>query len=303
VRNLPFRLFPLELGLRNVPGYERVSVGEVRFLGRRDVFLPQGDLFWLRGASPVELLLVADQPLTSAVFLVASPAAGNRVELDLDGDERVVSPGAAGERVVLRPPGKPSLRSVGEGRAYVNRLRLRSAGGTPLAWMRRYPPNQCPAFARSDTSTESFYVGAVVTYLGPAEHLEADVFAAEWTRVELPPRWTAGETVTVPVRVVNRSGAAWTAAGGARVKLSYHWRTPAGEFVVRDGERSELPLPLAPGRAAAVALRVRAPERAGSYVLELEPVFEHVAWFAERHPDRQPASLWRAPVEVVEPLR
>ena len=295
-RNLPFRLLPLELSLRNVPGYERVELGELRVVGRRDVLLPRGEALWIRGASPVELLLLAERPLAELAVRVETSVPGDRIRLELDGDRHELQATGGAERVVLRPARSPRRRRVGEGEAYVHRLEVRTGSGTPRPWVRRLPPNPCPAFARGDELGESFYLGAALTLLGAPAALEADVFALEWTVAAPPLRVAAGEAFTVPVDVKNTSGADWRAGGAARVKLAYHWRDAGGELLVWDGERTELPLPLARGGAATVALRVVAPERGGRHQLELDAVFEHVAWFSQRHP----ASLRAVPVEVGE---
>jgi hypothetical protein len=63
---------------------------------------------------------------------------------------------------------------------------------------------------------------------------------------------------------------------------------------VAEGPRTDLPLPLAPGKGARVRLRVEAPARPGSYVLQIEPLVEHVAWFSSRVED----ATVRVPVAV-----
>jgi hypothetical protein len=83
-------------------------------------------------------------------------------------------------------------------------------------------------------------------------------------------------------RLFNRSRFPWPADGGARVRLAYHWKTPDGRTAVWEGERTELPGPVPPGGRVSVRQKVVAPELPGRYVLELDPVFEHVGWFSQR---------------------
>jgi ubiquinone/menaquinone biosynthesis C-methylase UbiE len=62
------------------------------------------------------------------------------------------------------------------------------------------------------------------------------------------------------------------------VRLSYHWRTPAGALVVFDGERTMLPIDLLPGRALTVPTLIRTPPAPGPYVLQLLLVHEGESW-------------------------
>jgi hypothetical protein len=296
VRGWPYRYFPLELSLREVPGYERRTVGDFNFLGRRDVFLPQGEAFWLRGAGRTEVYVTGAKPLGRAVFAVESAAPDNRVVLDLDGAHRKLDFRRPGVERVELTPGRPyKVRRVGEEKLYVYRLFVDAATGRIRPWTRHFPPSDCAYFAANDTWNESYFVGAVLTYLGDGEGLDTDVYGVTWDEVRAPERVRAGETFTVPVRLTNASGAAWTAAGAARVRLAYHWRTPAGEPAIFDGERSELPLPVAPGGQVAVDQRIVAPAAPGRYRLVLDLVFEHVAWFA----DRDGGKTWSGEVEVL----
>jgi hypothetical protein len=297
VRNFPYRLFPLELSLRHVPGYERVRTGDVTLIGRRDVFLPRGEgSFWVRGASPVEVVVLSPQPLDSVLLLVENPVAGNPVSLSLEGDRHELAPAPGAQRVVLIPKGPHGFRWLRHAEPLlVYRLRVHTPTGRVRPWEQRFPPNACPYFPRDETSRQGFFTGAAITYLGPSSALEQDVFALQWREVTLPERVAVGQAFTVTARLVNRSAVAWRAAGAARVQLSYHWRDAAGEVAVWDGERTPLPQDVAPGAAVRVETKVVAPSQPGRYLLELDPVFEHVAWFSER----DESSVLRGEVEVI----
>lgn len=284
VRNFPYRLFPLELSLRHIPGYERLRSGELTLVGRRDAFLPRGAAsFWVRGADSVEVVLLSPRPLGATAFLVDNAVDRNPVELWLEGARRELPPSPEPQRVVLEPPGPQRMRWLRHAEPlFVYRLRVSSPTGRIRPWEQQLPPNACPYFPRDESSRQGFFAGAGITLLGPAARLDQDVFALYWRGVTLPTRVAAGESFAVSARLANRSGSAWPADGAARVGLAYHWRTPAGEPVVWDGERTPLPNEVAPGTAVRVEMTVRAPEAPGTYVLELDPVFEHVAWFSER---------------------
>ncbi|HSL17549.1 MAG TPA: LTA synthase family protein [Methylomirabilota bacterium] len=102
---------------------------------------------------------------------------------------------------------------------------------------------------------------------------------------------TAAEVV-VPVEIHNRGRQAWAAEAG--YALSYHWLAPGGEVVIFDGVRTELADPVGPGDGRVVDALVRAPDRAGDYLLQWDVVQEGVRWLSEADPT-PPAPL---PVRV-----
>jgi len=87
----------------------------------------------------------------------------------------------------------------------------------------------------------------------------------------------AGTTTEWPLELVNLSNEAWSEAAGDH--LAYHWRSPEGKVVVWDGDRTRLPGKLLPGESVQLAVRVRAPRKAGRYLLELAMVREQVCWY------------------------
>ncbi len=295
VRNAPLRFFPLELSLRNVPGYERITMGDLRVVGRKDLVLSQGGSIWLRGASRVELYFLSPEPIEQAVFHVRSLAPRNRVTLRMGEAKEELALQRNEERRVELRPGRPyKVRSQGGRRVYVYRLVANPRTGRIRHWTRFYPPNSCPYFAEDSSRRENFFVGAELTYMGSGRHLGADLYELRWGKIVAPRQVRAGQAFTVATRLFNRSGRAWTGEGAARVNLSYHWLRD-GKVVVQDGERTPLPLPVVPGGRVSVRQRVVAPARPGVYVLELDPVFENVAWFS----DRNGRNTYRAEIEVL----
>ena len=110
-----------------------------------------------------------------------------------------------------------------------------------------------------------------------------------------PPRARAGETFTVITRLFNRSRHPWTADGSARVNLAYHWLDEGGRVVEADGLRTPMPWPVPPGGRVSVPQKVIAPKTPGRYILELDPVYETVAWFGDRNGGR----TLRIPIEIL----
>jgi hypothetical protein len=283
VRGAPFRWLPLELTLRNVPGYHRVPLGDFRVIGRREVFLPLGEPMWLFGAAPVELYLVADRPLRPLAFEVRSLAPHNRVKVQLGGEGHELDLDAGeGQRIDFAPRRASARWTIKTGTLYAYRMQVETTAGVPRTWERELPPSSCPGWPWQPKEPDSFFVGAELLYLGSPAGLEAKVFGVQWRDVAPPAAVHAGERFVVPATVVNASASEWRPTGGARVRLAYHWLDSRGATVQREGERTELPAPVPVGGAAHIELRVRAPEQPGDYQLELDPVFETVAWFSER---------------------
>ena len=95
----------------------------------------------------------------------------------------------------------------------------------------------------------------------------------------------AGQLMTVPVMVRNRSNVLWPSLGRSdfryQVQIANRWLHPNG-LGFGDGARCPLPYDLAPGAEARVLLGVAAPDVNGAYTLELDVVQEDVAWFGDR---------------------
>lgn len=82
------------------------------------------------------------------------------------------------------------------------------------------------------------------------------------------------------VTVSNTGTVAWPAGGVNPVHLSYHWLTPAGQIVVWEGARANLPADVGPGQAAVVTANVASPPSVGPYILRFDLVQEGVTWFS-----------------------
>ncbi|MEO8502421.1 MAG: hypothetical protein ABI609_00845 [Acidobacteriota bacterium] len=288
VRNAPFRYFPLELSIRQVPGYESQNVSGIRVQGRRDVFLPQGEEWWLRGNSESEIWMSSAKPLDRVVFRVQSAAPDNDVDVEFAGEHQTVSfrNGAPAEaRITFTPKHPDRLRSQDATPVYAYRLDVEPHRGRNQNWTRVLPPDTCPGFAYNPRIEDTFFLGARVLYLGSGEGLDADVFHLGWGAVNSPDSMAAGAHLPVTVELSNRSSTAWNPSarngGAATVKLAYHWLTAEGATVEWDGRRAALG-EVAPGGHVSATLDVVAPAQPGTYTLAIDALFEHVAWFSER---------------------
>jgi SAM-dependent methyltransferase len=94
------------------------------------------------------------------------------------------------------------------------------------------------------------------------------------------PALTRSRRFRCPLRIQNRGTHAWTSRGRRPVVLSARWMSLEGEPLPLDETRLRLPGALAPGAAAALAARLRAPDSLGDYLLEFDLVQEPDARFA-----------------------
>ncbi len=81
---------------------------------------------------------------------------------------------------------------------------------------------------------------------------------------------------------VRNEGTEWWPGGEERrplIRLAYRWLTPQGVMVEREGLRTPLPHPLAPGESCLMELNLVPPANAGTYLLVPDVVHEHVRWF------------------------
>jgi SAM-dependent methyltransferase len=101
------------------------------------------------------------------------------------------------------------------------------------------------------------------------------------------PRRTAGagETFTVPIDIRNESNGVWCSNSQFPVYASYHLYACDGDaqhLVSFDNARSGLPAEVRPAEHATIPLEIRAPNRPGDYLAQVDLVHEHVSWFAQR---------------------
>jgi hypothetical protein len=96
------------------------------------------------------------------------------------------------------------------------------------------------------------------------------------------PKFTAGQTTTVPVTVRNLGNGTFPTTNAYPVSLAYHWTSTTGATVVWDGARTPLGGDLLSGQGVNVNATVTAPTSGGNFVLKLDLVQEGVSWFSAK---------------------
>lgn len=94
---------------------------------------------------------------------------------------------------------------------------------------------------------------------------------------DTPTQLWVGTEVEVAVTIRNVGTLPWMPAFGDR--LSYHWRSEAGDLLIRDGLRTPIPEVIESGEAIELHARLRPPDEPGRYQLEWAIVREGVTWF------------------------
>jgi SAM-dependent methyltransferase len=96
-----------------------------------------------------------------------------------------------------------------------------------------------------------------------------------------PATLAPGEEALASIEIENCGWDVWSTTGDVPVYLSYHWLDRSRCIEVFDGARTPLPRALGPGERCRAAMRLRAPERPGRFLLAIDCVREHVSWFSQ----------------------
>ena len=294
-RNWPFSSLPFEYPtLGRASDFRQVAL---HGLGSEDsqawLWVPSdqandsSDEIWLLGGESVELWLASRAEVQTMVFNLRNLASYNRIELTLGGQthERVfesVPTNGVSFQLSFQPREPDRIRFDERGAWYYYRLHLDTLRGEKPRWRRRVPTSD--------------YIGAALTFLGSEEFIARDIFAVEWSACAAPPRMAPEEEFLAVIRAHNRSAYPWPNRGPARVRLSYHWRDLDGREILYNGRRTDLANAVGPGEELVSWLDVQAPSQPGRYVLEIDPVFENVAWFSTRNDQ----GTCRAELEVID---
>ncbi|MEM9553359.1 MAG: hypothetical protein AAGC60_03810 [Acidobacteriota bacterium] len=165
-RNPPFGLLPLELALREIPGYEGAVQNGLWLWGRRDMVRAENEQMWLRGGRPAVVWLMTDRPLERPRFWIRSSASPNRARFCVEGLCRSLELGIEPVELELAPPRPTRIRRA---RApdewerfydlYVYRLEVDIVRAEIPRWHGGAGP--------------TFPVGVEIRHLGEAAELEA----------------------------------------------------------------------------------------------------------------------------------
>jgi hypothetical protein len=142
----------------------------------------------------------------------------------------------------------------------------------------------CGEDAGKEAGTPAAAPGAAAAR--PSAPLPDNGFRATLNVANPPARLAPGETATLTVKVKNASDVAWPLGGRPgdgffQVNLGDHWKDAEGKEVKVD-ERIAMPHAVGPGEEVERLLVVKAPDKPGDYVLELDVVQEGVAWFSQK---------------------
>jgi ubiquinone/menaquinone biosynthesis C-methylase UbiE len=114
------------------------------------------------------------------------------------------------------------------------------------------------------------------------ELLPDTAFRARLTLLNCPVAMKVGDRATLRVKVENASTTAWPIYGRYPINVGNHWLNAAGQVVIQDDGRINLPISLQPNEECEVELAITAPSRAGQYRLEVDLVQERIAWFKDK---------------------
>ncbi|RZF26935.1 hypothetical protein EVC45_25100 [Paraburkholderia sp. UYCP14C] len=99
----------------------------------------------------------------------------------------------------------------------------------------------------------------------------------------VPTKVRAGQRFDVAIELTNGSRQDWIGFERYPISLSYRWLCGDRSVVVRDGVRTPFPTSrLNGGSSVKTDIRVCAPERPGTYILQIIPVQEMICWFDQR---------------------
>jgi SAM-dependent methyltransferase len=120
--------------------------------------------------------------------------------------------------------------------------------------------------------------------LGAPSSVPPDFYDVAYADCQLPLSAPPASQLFVWVHVINEGSATWSSSDPHHpVNLGYHWLTPAREMVTFDGYRTTLGgKPLGPHDCAYLEMRIVTPEDPGRYILQVDMVHEHIAWFSAK---------------------
>jgi polyisoprenyl-teichoic acid--peptidoglycan teichoic acid transferase len=98
----------------------------------------------------------------------------------------------------------------------------------------------------------------------------------------IPESMSKDKVYITKIKVKNTGATAWERGGTAPFYLSYHWLDfDTKKAIVFDGERSLLAQDkISPGEEVEMDLKIKAPDKPGNYILQVDMVHEGLTWFS-----------------------
>lgn len=100
-----------------------------------------------------------------------------------------------------------------------------------------------------------------------------------------PEEVSVNEVFEIEVTLKNNSLERLSTYDPFPINFSYHWRDSSNEYVIYDGQRTSLVVPVLPGSYVTQNVIIKAPEISGTFLLEVSMVQELNFWFEEKIPD------------------
>ncbi len=111
-----------------------------------------------------------------------------------------------------------------------------------------------------------------------------DNYGAAWLSSSIEGRMDAGGQVQAIVQVKNTGKAQWTASGRNNFTIGYRWLDSAGQVIAEMARlelHSHIPGNVLPGDSVTAPVLINGPSKNGRYTLELDIVYEGVAWLKD----------------------
>ncbi len=182
VRNPPFKLFPFEHSLPEIPGYLGLAYEEVYFSGRKDHFRVEGQEMWISGRDNNEMWLQSLEPVEELWLDVRSDIPNNAVTVRVEDATAQLMAGPELQRITLMPS-RPTLVRKERARVewsrvfsiYLYRFNIDVAQGEMPRWR--------------DAGEHFFHKGSILTFGGvrfaSGRTVEPEDSAADAERTEI----------------------------------------------------------------------------------------------------------------------
>ena len=117
--------------------------------------------------------------------------------------------------------------------------------------------------------------------VGTAAAGDSAPYAVEWLNDHFPDRVFVGQTVAVHVTVRNIGSLTWNWGGTHPFRMGYHYYRNRRQLPMTHEQEihTDIPQDVPPGETVDIDVRVRMPEQAGNYTLELDLLHEGVTRF------------------------